>query len=222
MKSLGFSPLSLVQEGKRSYNLANEVRVVDEKPVLTPEQPTTTSSGGRLLRFIADILETLVLSVVLFVGINYITARIRVDGSSMEPTLHNGQLILVNRLAYKLGEPERGDVIVFYFPRDPEQEYIKRLIGKPGDTVSIQNGQVLVNDLPLSEPYISASPMYQGEWVIPEGQYFVLGDNRNNSSDSHQWGMVPAEYVIGKAMAVYWPPSDWGMVTAFSHADVSP
>lgn len=196
--------------------------MVEEEPVTIPEQPTTQTSGGKLLRFFADILETLVLSVVLFVGINYITARIRVDGSSMEPTLHNGQLILVNRLAYKLGSPERGDVIVFYFPRDPEQEYIKRLIGKPGDFIRIQNGQVLVNDTSLNEPYIAASPMYMGEWVVPEGQYFVLGDNRNNSSDSHQWGMVPAEYVIGKALAVYWPPSDWGVVSAFSHANASP
>jgi signal peptidase I len=81
---------------------------------------------------------------------------------------------------------------------------------------------VLVNDLPLDEPYIAAAPVYSGNWVVPEGQYFVLGDNRNNSSDSHQWGMVPVDYVVGKALAVYWPPADWGFVTSYAHATVSP
>ena len=191
-------------------------------PNVTPEQPDTKPAGSGALRFFADILETLVLSVVLFVGINYITARIRVDGSSMEPTLHSGQLVLVNRLAYKLGEPSHGDIIVFYFPREPGQEYIKRLIGLPGDQVVVQDGQVQVNGAVLDEPYIAAAPAYSGQWVVPEGQYFVLGDNRNNSSDSHQWGMVPVDYVIGKAMAVYWPPSDWRVVASFSHTNISP
>jgi signal peptidase I len=189
---------------------------------LVPEQPDTKPIGSGLLRFFVDILETLVLSVVLFVGINYITARIRVDGSSMEPTLHSGQLILVNRLAYKLGEARHGDIIVFYFPRDPDQEYIKRLIGLPGDHIRIQDGQVIVNNILLDEPYIFDAPIYNGEWRVPESQYFVLGDNRNNSSDSHQWGMVPVEFVIGKALAVYWPPADWRLVTSFSHANISP
>jgi signal peptidase I len=201
--------------------------VTDLNPNLISETPGSESDGAqkggaRLLRFFADILETLVLSVVLFVGINYITARIRVDGSSMEPTLHSGQLVLVNRLAYKLGEPGRGDVIVFYFPRDPDQEYIKRLVGLPGDYVQIQEGQVLVNGTPLDEPYIAAPPAYTGEWQVPEGQYFVLGDNRNNSSDSHQWGMVPTEFVIGKALAIYWPPTDWQIVPSFPHTGLTP
>lgn len=194
----------------------------DLNPTVTPDQPSAGPGGAWLLHFLADILETLILAVVLFVGINYITARIRVDGSSMEPTLHSGQLVLVNRLAYKLGRPARGDVVVFFFPRDPDQEYIKRLIGLPGDFITVQNGQVLVNDLPLNEPYIAAAPAYNGNWVVPDGQFFVLGDNRNNSSDSHQWGMVPQEYVIGKALAVYWPPADWGVVTSYAHANVSP
>lgn len=195
---------------------------------IAPEQPdnqpidTAKSPGSGALRFFADILETLILSVVLFVGINYITARIRVDGSSMEPTLHSGQLVLVNRLAYKLGQPTHGDIIIFYFPRDPDQEYIKRLIGLPGDHISIQDSRVTVNGIQLDEPYIAAAPLYNGNWDVPENQYFVLGDNRNNSSDSHQWGMVPVAFVIGKAMAVYWPPSDWALVTSFSHTNISP
>lgn len=194
--------------------------LVGEEPV--GEMRRGGTGGSKLLRFAADVLETLVLSVVLFVGINFITARIRVDGSSMEPTLHSGQLVLVNRLAYKLGAPVRGDIIVFYYPRDPDQEYIKRLIGLPGDHVVIQNGQVYVNGAPLYEPYIAAPPMYTGEWIVPEGQYFVLGDNRNNSSDSHQWGMVPIEYVIGKALAIYWPPQDWQIVPSYSHMNLTP
>lgn len=194
---------------------------LNTQPV-SEEAGDSRSGGVKMLRFLADILETLVLSVVLFVGINYITARIRVDGSSMEPTLHSGQLVLVNRLAYKLGEPARGDIIVFYYPRDPDQEYIKRLIGLPGDHVEIRNGEVLVNGVVLNEPYIAAPPAYVGEWVVPEGQYFVLGDNRNNSSDSHQWGMVPVEFVIGKAMAIYWPPQDWKIVPGFPHTGLSP
>ena len=189
---------------------------------ISPEQSDTKPAGSGLLRFLADILETLVLSVVLFVGINYITARIRVDGSSMEPTLHSGQLVLVNRLAYKIGEPGHGDIVVFYFPRDPGQEYIKRLIGLPGDHIRVQDGVVTVNDVVLKEPYIAAAPIYNGDWNIPEDAYFVLGDNRNNSSDSHQWGMVPAEFMIGKALAVYWPPSDWRLVTSFAHGNISP
>lgn len=188
----------------------------------TPPVDSGKPAGSGVLRFFADILETMILSVVLFVGINYITARIRVDGSSMEPTLHSGQLVLVNRLAYKIGEPTYGDIVVFYYPRDPDQEYIKRLIGLPGDHISVQNGQVSVNDIPLNEPYIAAAPMYAGEWDVPQNQYFVLGDNRNNSSDSHQWGMVPVDFVIGKALAVYWPPEDWTLVTSFSHTNISP
>jgi signal peptidase I len=193
--------------------------VSDEAPGQTKGSQT---NGVRLFRFIADILETLVLSVVLFVGVNYITARIRVDGSSMEPTLHSGQLVLVNRLAYRFGPPARGDVIVFFFPPDPDQEYIKRLIGLPGDHVMIQNGQVRVNGGLLAEPYIAAAPNYTGEWAVPDGQYFVLGDNRNNSSDSHQWGMVPDEYVVGKALAVYWPPEDWAAIPGFPHTYLTP
>lgn len=159
-----------------------------------------------------DIVETLVLSALLFWGIDKVSARIRVDGYSMEPTLHNGEFVIVNRLAYRFGEPSRGDVIVFLYPRDPNQEYIKRVIGLPGDRVRVSGGRVYVNDEPLAEPYIAAAPRYQSEWTVPEGNLFVLGDNRNNSSDSHNWGPVPFDNVIGKALFVYWPPNSWGAI----------
>lgn len=180
-------------------------------PLDSPAAPQKNSLAGAL-RFLIDVLETLILSVVLFVGINAITARVRVDGTSMEPTLHNGELILVNKLAYKFSQPVRGDVIVFYFPRDPEQEYIKRLVGIPGDKVRVENGQLYVNDQLVDEPYIAAPPNYPGEWVVPVGQFFVLGDNRNNSYDSHNWGSVPGEYVVGKAVFIYWPFERLGLI----------
>ncbi len=182
----------------------------------------TAESGGEshtgFLRFLVDVLETILLSVILFIGINAVSARIRVDGSSMEPTLHSGEFVIVNKLAYRLGKPTPGDVIVFHFPRDPEQEYIKRVIGLPGDLVSVENGHVYVNGSEISEPYIAASPNYPGSWVIPEKSLFVLGDNRNNSSDSHTWGTVPLDYVVGRAIFIYWPPPEWGMIRHIASA----
>jgi len=180
------------------------------EPIPEPTTPKPRRSGAG--RMIIDIAETLLLSVLLFVGINAVSARIRVDGFSMEPTLHSGEFVVVNKLAYKYGEPKLGDVIVFRYPRDPEQEYIKRVIGTPGDRVTIANGKVHVNGELIQEPYIAAPPTYQNEWHVPENSLFVLGDNRNNSSDSHSWGPVPMEYVIGKATFVYWPPDRWGLI----------
>ena len=166
-------------------------------------------------RILLDILETVVLAVVLFLGINAVSARVRVDGSSMIPTLQNGEFVLVNRLAYRLGETERGDIIVFRSINEPDLDLIKRIIGLPGDRVEIREGQVSVNGQPLSEPYIAAPPRYGGEWDVPEGQLFVLGDNRNDSSDSHQWGLLPLENVIGKAILIYWPPPEWNLIQHF-------
>jgi signal peptidase I len=179
----------------------------------TPEPLTEETSRTNIGRFFLDVLETLILSVLLFVGINAISARIRVDGSSMEPSLHTGEFVIVNKLSYKFGSPDYGDVVVFHFPRDPEQEYIKRVIGLPGDHVQIYNGKVFVNQQLLDEPYIAAAPAYESTWEVPEGELFVLGDNRNNSSDSHNWGPVPMSNMIGKAVFVYWPPENWGAVT---------
>ena len=174
--------------------------------------PQTTEKRHGFLRFLLDILETLVLSVVLFVSINLVSARIRVDGASMEPTLISGEYVVVSRLSYRLGSPRLGDIIVFHFPRDPKEEYIKRIIGLPGDQVEINDGSVYVNGQPLDETYLKVKTNYVGTWTVPEGQLFVLGDNRNNSSDSHDWGTVPMDYVVGKAILVYWPPPSWGLV----------
>ena len=163
-------------------------------------------------RFLLDILETLVLAVVLYFGINAVSARVRVDGFSMRPTLQDGEYILVNKLAYKLGTPQRGDIVVFVFPVDPTEDLIKRVIGLPGDTISVQDGVLSINGRPVDEPYISAPPAYNGVWPVADGQLFVLGDNRNDSRDSHQWGLLPIENVIGRAVLIYWPPEEWQVI----------
>ncbi|HEX2981106.1 MAG TPA: signal peptidase I [Anaerolineaceae bacterium] len=170
---------------------------------IIPEPKKSVRSG--CLSFAIDTLETIVLAVVLFLGINAISARVRVENISMLPTLQPGEFLLVNKLAYRIGSPQVGDVIIFHYPKNPEEDYIKRLIGLPGDTVKVTGGTVYVNDMPLTEPYISAPPAYEGSWTVPEGNFFVLGDNRNQSSDSHSWGFVPQENVIGKAIFIYWP-----------------
>jgi len=195
----------------------------DTTPVVeTVTEPPREKKSSGFWRFLLDILETIALSALLFLAINAVSARIRVDGFSMEPTLRNGEFVIVNKLAYQLGEPDTGDVIVFHYPRDPEQEYIKRVIGLPGDQVEVNNGQVYVNGEQIQEPYIAAPPRYQSRWEVPESSLFVLGDNRNNSSDSHNWGPVPMENVIGKALFVYWPPDQWGLIKHPDTASAAP
>lgn len=163
-------------------------------------------------RFIVDVIETLLLSIILFVGINAITARIRVDGFSMLPTLQSGEYVLVNRLAYYFGDVQREDVVVFHFPGNTNQEYIKRVIGLPGEKIAISSGKVFVNGEQIIEPYILEPPRYESTWDVPHDAIFVLGDNRNNSSDSHNWGVLQLDNVIGKAVFIYWPPQNWGMI----------
>jgi signal peptidase I len=179
---------------------------------LIPEQEQPKRKRSGFLSLLVDILETLILSLVLFVSINIISARIRVDGDSMLPTMVSGEYVVINRLSYRFGSPQPGDIIVFHYPRDPREEYIKRVIGLPGDVVEVQNGKVYVNGQALVEDYINVKMNYTGKWEVPADQLFVLGDNRNNSSDSHDWGTVPMDYVIGKAILVYWPPPAWGII----------
>lgn len=177
------------------------------------QEPTEPSQDIQSVkRFFVDLLETIVLAVVLFFAINTVSARVRVDGFSMVPTLQNGEYVLVNRLAYRNSLPERGDIIVFESPQVSDLDLIKRVIGLPGDTVRISGGQVWVNDQVLDEPYIAAAPVYNNTWNVPEGNLFVLGDNRNDSSDSHAWGFLPIENVIGKAILIYWPIPEWNLI----------
>ena len=120
---------------------------------------------------------------------------------------------LVSRLAYRLGEFEHGDIVVFNSPVDPNEDLIKRVIGLPGDIIKVENGLVYVNGVQLNEPYIAAPPAYSGTWEVQGGEIFVLGDNRNDSSDSHAWGSVSEEEVIGKAILIYWPFTDVTLIT---------
>jgi signal peptidase I len=175
-----------------------------------PLPDPSNEKGAKGRQILIDVIETLVLSVVLFMGINALTARIRVDSYSMEPTLYRGDFVIVNKISYRLSQVGRGDVIVFHYPPNPQEQYIKRVIGLPGERVSISADRVYIDGEQLLEPYLSVTTQRGGEWVVPEDALFVLGDNRNNSSDSRSWGMVPFENVVGKAMLIYWPPEKWG------------
>jgi len=190
-----------------------EVLLEDFRSTSIPEPTPDSEGGSKVRRTLIDLVETILISVFLFIGINAISSRIRVESISMQPTLYAGNFVLVNKLAYKLGKPGRGDVIVFLYPPDPKQvPYIKRVIGLPGDHVHIEDGKVFINGELLAEPYLGVVTIHGGDWQVPEGSLFVMGDNRNNSSDSRSWGMVPLENVIGKAMVVYWPPERWKML----------
>lgn len=189
---------------------------------IIPEPVTPIQQGSNWLRNLLDIVETLVIALVLFAGINTISARIRVDGHSMEPTFFTGEFVIVNKLAYRIGSAKIGDVIVFHPPSNPTEEYIKRVIGLPGDHVVIKGGKVMVDDQVLEEPYINAAPGYDVDIIVEPGRLYVLGDNRNNSSDSHSWGTVPMDNVIGKAEVIYWPPQNWSLINHSSAAVAAP
>ncbi|KPL84231.1 signal peptidase I [Thermanaerothrix daxensis] len=165
---------------------------------------------------LSEALQVIVLALLLYFVIDTFIARVRVENISMQPTLKPGEFVIVNKVAYRTGQVQRGDVIVFRYPMNPREDYIKRVIGLPGDHIEIQNGKVFVNGQALEEPYVAASPSYNGVWDVPPGQLFVLGDNRNQSSDSHSWGFVPMENVVGKALLVYWPPNEIKLLTPSS------
>lgn len=195
------------QPGVQDEQIVQDVQEVQD---VQPQAPAP--EGMKWGQIVLDIVETVVLALVLFLGINAVSARVRVDGFSMNPTLLDGEFVLVNRLAYRTGDMQRGDIIVFRSTTSPDLDLIKRIIGLPGDIISVQNGQVIINSQVLSEPYIAAAPNYNGQWQVPEGNLFVLGDNRNDSSDSHQWGLLPFDNIVGKAIIIYWPPPDWNII----------
>jgi signal peptidase I len=178
---------------------------------------------ARMRRFLVELSQTAILALILFMIIDTATARIRVQSISMQPTLYERDFVLVNKLAYRLGTIHRKDVVIFHPPLNQVAEpYIKRIIGLPGDTVRIAGGNVYVNDQQLQESYLKAPPGYNGVWSVPEGQVFVLGDNRNNSSDSHQWGMVPISNIMGKALVVYWPFDHWKLLEQATASAAAP
>lgn len=177
----------------------SQLQIVEASPI----DPNFQRNQTR--RMIFDIIETLLLAMILYFGIDAISSRVRVQNVSMQPTLYEGEFVLVSKISYWIGSPQVGDVIVFHAPSEPGEDFIKRIIGTPGDTVNVQDGKVFVNGNRLDEPYIADVPLYEGEWQVPADELFVLGDNRNQSSDLHRWGFVPEEDLVGKAVLIYWP-----------------
>lgn len=154
-----------------------------------------------------QVLAVVLIAVGVFFLLRVTIQSFVVVGSSMEPNLEDGQRLLVNKVVYDLRQPQRGEVIVFQPPTGRSVDFIKRIIGLPGDTVEIKDGAVYINDSAIDEPYIKAAPSYtMAKEKIPDGEYFVLGDNRNNSNDSHSWGPLPEQNIIGKAWLSIWPP----------------
>jgi signal peptidase I len=132
----------------------------------------------------------------------------RVEGQSMAPTLADQDRLIVNKLAYRLAAPQRGDIVMLYYPLNPDKSFVKRVIAEENDTVRIVDGRVYVNDVPMRDEYVPPEYRSHDDWgpqVIPEGYYFVMGDHRNNSSDSRHWGFVPKKYIIGKVQLRWWP-----------------
>ena len=180
--------------------------------------PATQSRRSHLLR---EIVETVLLTAAIFLVVNAATGRFRIEGQSMEPNLHDGEYVLIDKISYLLHPPERGDVVVFTPPNN-ERDYIKRVIGLPGDTVEVRGGQVYVNGVMLDEPYLQQAILRdEPARIVEEGRYFVLGDNRNNSSDSRSFGTITPQSIVGRAWLVYWPPSDWSTVPHHTYAALS-
>lgn len=164
-----------------------------------------------------EIIETVALTLIIFLVIRFAIQSYRVSGPSMQPGLNDNEYVIVNKMAYLFHVPERGDVIVFHYPLNTSEDFIKRIIGLPGDTVKVDSTHVWVNGVLLKEPYISApaNPLAQ-TWKVPANEYFVLGDNRPVSDDSRDWGYVPKDFIVGKAVVVYWPLKNWEFINTFT------
>jgi signal peptidase I len=207
-----------------------------------PTSPESAEPArAKRLGFARELAETVLLTLVIFVAVRALVVNYRVDGDSMVPNLHNGQYLLVNKAVYfhvdlnalrnllpgpdtpgqdtvyLFHPPERGDIVVLDPPVRSDKPYIKRVIALPGETVAVRDGKVYVNGEPLEEAYIAEPPRYTypfnaGEYTVPEGDVFVMGDNRNNSSDSHVFGPVALDHIIGKAFFSYWPFDEAGLI----------
>lgn len=173
------------------------------------EAAAGASSRPRFLRAVWEFLHDLSVAVLFcFFLIAFVAQAFRVQGTSMEPLLEDGERIVVNKLVYRFHPIDRGDVVVFWYPRDPAVSFIKRVVGLPGDLVEIRSGQLLVNGLPASESYLPDG-FRDGDSYPPtevrKGYYFVLGDHRRSSNDSRSWGEVPEKYIYGRAVFRFWP-----------------
>jgi len=185
----------------------------------TEPDESQPSMAWLLLR---ELVETVVLSLVIFLLIRQVVQNYRIESHSMEPNFYEGQFILVNKLAYGFGAPHRGDVIVFHNPSNTDEDYIKRVIGLPGDTVEIQGQNLLINGERLDEPYEMNElrpDTFFGPYLVEPDHLFVMGDNRPNSKDSRSFGQLSSDLIVGKAWVRVWPISEFGVV---SHYDLEP
>lgn len=165
--------------------------------------------------FILEISKIVALALLVVLPVRYFVFQpFYVKGESMEPNFSNGDYLIIDEISYRLREPARGEVIVFRYPNDPSQRYIKRIIGLPGETVEINNGQIMIYNLAgeksvLEEPYLPDSILtnWSKKMTLSQSEYFVLGDNRLASADSRRWGSLPRENIIGRALLRAWPPT---------------
>jgi signal peptidase I len=175
-----------------------------------PPPPAQSPTTIRL--WVRDLLISAVASIFI---ITFLYQPVRVEGTSMLPRLEDRDRLFINKFAYHFSAIERGDVVVFHYPRDPEKSYIKRVVGLPGDRLRIDHGTVFINGYPQSENYVPEdfrdSRSY-AEIVVPENTYFMMGDHRSISSDSREFGPVDRSLIYGKAVFVYWPTRDAGVV----------
>ncbi len=187
-------------------------------PVALASDPAVGREKPRVdvLRALLEVLHDLSIAVlVCFFFVTFVAQAFRVQGTSMQPLLVDGERIIVNKLLYRYGPIERGDVVVFWYPKDPSVSFIKRVAGRPGDTVEIRRGQLYVNGQRVREDYVLGSYRDSDTLapvVVPSGYYYVLGDHRSSSNDSRSWGEVPERYIYGKAWFRFWPPSKLGPI----------
>lgn len=187
----------------------------------TPPEPAGPSGWKTAWAVLREIGETIILTLIIFFLIQTVIRNFRVVGTSMVDNLHDGQYLIIDKVSYStlfrdmLGwsDFQHGDVVVFEPPNHPGEDYVKRIVGLPGETVEVRNGQVLVNDQPLPEPFRPRAGTYtMPPREVPPDNVFVLGDNRNNSNDSHNWGALPIDNIVGRAWVSYWPPENWGVI----------
>jgi signal peptidase I len=188
----------------------------EPKAVTGPETVAALASDDRHLRVFHSWVRDLFfsISISLFI-ILFVYQPVKVEGGSMEPGLEDQERIFINKLAYRLERIERGDIIVFRYPRDPRKSFIKRVVGLPGDRVRVSDGHVYLNDLPIAEPYVPEDYLDSRSYPeirVPAGNYFVLGDHRSMSNDSRDFGPVPRSYIYGKAVFGYWPMEKVGVL----------
>jgi len=187
---------------------AVSMSTVSETAELTRPQTVWARLGQEFLSGVQTLVSAAVYATVI-VTFGFQVAR--VDGLSMAPTLEDHDRLIVNKLVYELGDPRPGDIVMLYYPLNPEKMFVKRVIAREGDTVRIVDGRVYVNDVPLRDDYVPAEFRSHDDWgpqVVQQGYYFVMGDHRNNSSDSRHWGPVPKKYIVGKVKVRWWPLQD--------------